>query len=124
MNSENIWCKQFVVYLSELRTEPNKVGYLMDAFKEIHSNLPSEDLETKTLAGKMAQIWKLCNKDSGRALQLIWKSSADNPVGSHLDYILGMVKNVRFNNKQIIQQPRNKLVDAKDVIERTREKRW
>lgn len=73
---------------------PNKVAFLVDVFKILHNDAPPEDF--KQLGGRLAGILKQANNDYCRVLQVIWKTSADNPVGSHL----GWTQKILANSKQ------------------------
>jgi hypothetical protein len=99
-------CRSFKSFLSESVLSANKIGFLVLVFKILHENAPTEDFKTEVLGGKIAQLWKLCNKDTGRTLKIIWDSSSVFPVGSHLDYMLGIVKKNDYTNKNNAYKPK------------------
>jgi hypothetical protein len=80
----------FENYCVRNRLTTNKVGFLIDAFREIHTNAPESD--AKVLAGRMAGIYKMTQGNTEVVLKLIWRSSAERIKGSHLDYIQKAVK--------------------------------
>lgn len=87
------------INFNQLRREaiesPNKVAFMVNIFKILHDDAPPEDF--KNLGGRLAGILKQANDDYCRVLQTIWKTSADNPVGSHLNYIQ---KGLMYNKNQ------------------------
>jgi hypothetical protein len=77
-------------YEKRERLTLNKVGLLIDMFKETHTNAPKSDFER--LNGRMAGIYKLCKGHTEYAIEAIWCSCAKKIEGSHLDYITKSVK--------------------------------
>jgi hypothetical protein len=59
---------------------PNKVAFMVECFKVLHSDAPPEDLDSKLLGGRLASILTQANKDYCRVLQVMWKTSADRNV--------------------------------------------
>jgi len=86
--------EKFEVYLTKSRETKNKVGFLIDTFKETHSNIPESDLIN--LNGRMAGLYKTCKGNTEEILGAIWRSCSIEITGSHLDYItksaLGSIK--------------------------------
>ena len=82
--------------LNELiKSETNKVGVLITAFKEWHSDAPPEDFEI--LGGYMGKLFKQSG-DSGYLLKIIWDTASISPAGSHLNYISGILKSKKKDN--------------------------
>lgn len=81
----------FSEWLEYLEKTSNKVGALVDVFKQLHSNAPTEDMGPQ-LGGRIAALYKLASKDYRRLLQSMWLAAATPIVGSHLSYIQGMVR--------------------------------
>jgi hypothetical protein len=86
--------EKFEVYLEKSKETKNKVGFLIDTFKETHSNIPPSDLIN--LNGRIAGLYKTCKGDTEAILKAIWCSCSIEIYGSHLDYItksaLGSIK--------------------------------
>jgi hypothetical protein len=82
--------ESFENYIKRSQIEPNKVGILVDAFREIHTSAPKSDLDN--LGGRMAGIYKLAKGNTELILKAIWCSSTQNIKGSHLDYITKSTK--------------------------------
>ena len=70
--------------------EENKVGFLMDVFKALHLKAPKDDLEE--LGGRMAGIMKSVSNDWIYVLTIIWNTTSTEIIGSHLNYIQGVIK--------------------------------
>lgn len=85
----------FEGYLKRSELKTNKVGFLIDMFKETHINAPEDDFDR--LNGRMAGIYKYAKGDMVIIIKSIWRSCADSIQGSHLDYI---TKSVRACMKQ------------------------
>lgn len=89
-------CITFKDYNFLSKNSKNKVGFLMECFKRLHSDAPEEDFDN--LNGKMARIWILLRRDTGYAIKVIWDTCSANIVGSHINYILAIVNK---NKKQV-----------------------
>ena len=85
-------------YLIKSKAEKNKVGFLVDAFKEIHTNAPKMDLDR--LGGRMAGLYKSCQGNTELLLKIIWCSVTQNIQGSHLDYITKSANSIMKSNKK------------------------
>ena len=72
-----------------LNSTSNKVAVLVGAFKILHPDATSEDLETA--GGRLAGMIKQAG-DAGLVLLKIWMTAPVNIVGSHLNYINGALK--------------------------------
>lgn len=72
-----------------LNSTTNKVAVLVGAFKILHPDATSEDLETA--GGRLAGMIKQAG-DAGLVLLKIWMTAPVNIVGSHLNYINGALK--------------------------------
>jgi|GEM_PF-6449325 len=83
-------CEDFPDYLDLSKEVSNKVGFLTTSFQRLHKRAPVED--SVNLGGKIAKLWSICNKDTGRLLEFIWISSAKPCNGSHINYIYAMIK--------------------------------
>jgi hypothetical protein len=88
----------------------NKVAFLVECFNTLHSEAPPEDFEN--LGGRIAGIIKQAGGDYCRVLQIIWKTSADSPAGSHLNYIQRMLSRDQQRNR-IDTSDRNKFTKGK-----------
>lgn len=80
----------FFDWLEKLKQNQNKVGVLTEAFKLLHSKAPPEDFEV--LGGRMANLFKVANKDAGNLLRIIWETAAADIAGSHLSFIQGKLR--------------------------------
>jgi len=67
----------------------NKVGMLVQAFRQFHAGAPAEDLES--CGGRIADWWKRKSRDTRYILRAIWDTAAIRIEGSHLNYIHGML---------------------------------
>jgi hypothetical protein len=74
----------------------NRVGVLVNAFKEWHTNAPQEDIEN--CGNRFAGMLKTTN-DATFILSKIWDTSSREIVGSHLNYIQGCLKQKTKDNK-------------------------
>lgn len=93
-------CRSFRQFWDEAKIATNKPGFLVLCFKILHENAPDDDFNQEIIGGKIAKFWMLCNKDTGTALKIIWNTSSQFVVGSHLDYMLGIVKRDYKSNSQ------------------------
>lgn len=90
----------FEGYIKRERLTTNKVGFLIDMFKETHTNAPTVDFER--LSGRMAGIYKLCKGHIEYAIEAIWCSCAKKIDGSHLDYITKSVRaRIKVNKSSV-----------------------
>lgn len=87
-------CVTFEDYTEIGRKVANKVGFLTDCFTRLHSKAPAEDLDN--IGGRMAALWRTCNRDTGYLLKLIWDSCSVGIAGSHLNYIQGMIRQTKY----------------------------
>jgi hypothetical protein len=85
--TENL--RSFTDYLEASKQSKNKVAFLTLAFVSLHNHAAPEDLESPF--SRIAGIWAAGHKDTARVLQIIWKTSADGIVGSHLNYINAII---------------------------------
>lgn len=82
-------CIAFTDYLKASQETTDKVAFLTVAFKRLHKDAPEEDF-TK-LGGRMAQLWVLSHRDTGRLLEIIWTTSARRCNGSHLNFMQAII---------------------------------
>jgi hypothetical protein len=80
----------FEGYLKRGELTPNKVGFLIDTFKETHLKAPQSDFDR--LSGRMAGLYRMSKGNTGIILEAIWCSCSKTLQGSHLDYITISVK--------------------------------
>jgi hypothetical protein len=94
----------------------NKVAFMVDVFKTLHDDAPPEDF--KQLGGRLAGILKQANNDYCHVLQIMWKTSADGIMGSHLNWIQKILTNSK--QKGFMQKPEPKLarVSVKELAEK------
>lgn len=78
-------CFNFQDYRILMETYPNKVSFLVSAFKRLHPDAPQEDIDG--CGGRIAAIWKRKSCDTGYILGVIWDTAARSIQGSHLNYI-------------------------------------
>lgn len=83
--------KSFNQLKKDAMESKNKVGFLVDTFIALHNDALPEDFDK--IGGRMGGILNKAGKDYLIVLQAIWKSSADPIIGSHLNYIQGIVQN-------------------------------
>jgi hypothetical protein len=78
-------CFTFEDYRNLLDVYPDKVAFLMHAFKKLHTSAPAADFER--CGGRLAGMYGKKNRDGGYILKVIWDTSSQGIAGSHLDYI-------------------------------------
>ena len=78
-------CFSFEDYRNLMEAYPDKVAFLVDAFKRLHSEATEEDFQK--CGGRIAGMWGKKGHDTGFILKVIWDTSSVHPAGSHLDYI-------------------------------------
>jgi hypothetical protein len=78
-------CFTFNDYQNLLEVYPDKVAFLVNAFKKLHSNAPDIDLEK--CGGRLAGMYGKKGKDAGYILKVIWDTASIGISGSHFDYI-------------------------------------
>ncbi len=92
----------------------NKVAFLVESFKKLHSDALPEDLDGN-LGGRIARLYILANKDYVRVLQAVWMSSACGIRGSHLNYIQKMIEKKNENVKKVVKSlPRTSVKELAD----------
>jgi hypothetical protein len=98
-------CIDFPDYLELSKEVSNKVGFLTTVFQRVHHHAPIEDFEN--LGGRVAQLWVKSHKDTGYLLKVFWDTSSVNPVGSHLNFIQGILQK-KYNGyaKPLYPQPK------------------
>lgn len=82
--------KGFAALKEELNKSKNKIGFLVEIFKALHSWAPPGDSEN--LGGRLAGILKTISNDHLYLLGLIWNTSSVEIKGSHLNYIQGILR--------------------------------
>ena len=97
----------------QLIKSTNKVSFIVDIFKGLHPEAPPEDF--KELGGRIAGIIKQARGEYLLVLQAIWKSSADGIIGSHLNYIQGILR--RNSQGSYLKQPTQ--LPSSDEIEKS-----
>jgi hypothetical protein len=85
-----------------LKNCTNKIGVLVNAFKEWHTEAPIEDF--RAIGGRIAGILKTMNNDYGYLLEIMWLSVPRSPNGSHLSYIQKIIYNKQQKDKQKVNQ--------------------
>ena len=78
-------CFTFEDYKNLLSVSENHVGFLVEAFKRLHSTAPASDFENA--GGRLGKLWATNNRDTGYILKKMWDTAADSIAGSHLSYI-------------------------------------
>jgi hypothetical protein len=111
-NNANNLTMQFSFHykLYLLKNCSNKIGVLVNAFKEWHTEAPQEDFNG--LGGRLSGICKTINNDYGYLLELLWSSVPRSPNGSHLNYIQKIISNKK--QKDIQNQPERIMKSAKE----------
>jgi hypothetical protein len=97
---------------------PNKVAFMVECFKVLHSDAPPEDLDSKLLGGRLASILTQANKDYCRVLQVMWKTSADGIAGSHLSWIQKILINSKDRNVKRTEPTRLARVAVKELADK------
>jgi phage replication O-like protein O len=78
-------CSTFEDYKNLSDAYQDKVAFLVNAFKKLHSNAPDIDMEK--CGGRIAGMYGKKGKDTGFILKIIWDTASMGIAGSHLDYI-------------------------------------
>lgn len=89
----------------------NKVAFMVECFKKLHSEAPPEDFEN--IGGRIAGIIKQAGGDYCRVLQLMWIASANGIQGSHLNYIQKMLSREQQRNRGVDTTDRSKFTRGK-----------
>lgn len=97
---------------------PNKVAFIVECFKVLHSGSPPEDLNPKLLGGRLAAILSQANKDYIRVLQAMWMASACGIQGSHLNYIQKMITNKKESTKAVNPSRLSQRVSVKELADK------
>ena len=90
-------CFTFADYRNVMDTIDNHVGFLVNAFKRIHSSAPVSDFENA--GGRLGKLWASNNRDTGYILKIMWDTASESIAGSHLSYIQGKLKRVQNPHK-------------------------
>lgn len=96
---------------------PNKVSFLVECFKTLHSDTLPEELNG-SLGGRLAGILKQANSDYVRVLQAMWMASACSIQGSHLNYIQKMIMNKKEATKKSISPRLQQGIPVKELADR------
>jgi len=95
--------RSFKEWLAYLNKATNKVGVLIEAFKTFHKHAPDQDWQN--LGGRMANLFKVANKDAGYLLRVLWETSAADIAGSHLNFIQGRLRAPRRSDALLSRLP-------------------
>jgi hypothetical protein len=82
-------CNSLEDYRALMIKAPNQVGFLVSAFKHLHFDAPQEDIDG--CGGRIADWWKRKSRDTRYLLGVIWDTKNKQIMGSHLNYIDGVI---------------------------------
>lgn len=91
--------KGFSAEKEKLNKSKNKVGFLVEVFKGLHSRAPPGDFEN--LGGRLAGILKTVSNDYPYLLKLIWDTRSIKIAGSHLNYIQGKIRGAKSRGRRL-----------------------
>ncbi len=96
-------CNNFDDYKNLLSVTDNQVGFLVAAFKRLHSNAPDSDFQEA--GGRLGKLWASNNRDTGYILKKMWDITSVSIAGSHLNYLDGALRGNDSKNKPKDRDP-------------------